>query len=340
MKLTNVKNVKVKAQYVLDNTDKIRAEIKINSTNLMLINIAKRDGLKCDCCGEDRLHFIIGESGSLRLVSDQMFRGRPMAMTLDHDTLKSLAGSNEEENQHLLCERCNTARGNSFAEYQEFKQWFTKTKLLGKNPYNAATKLVNNFCYIGFDKNLSSVKHIKDIIAISDSMPPNYYGYLRNNYLKNGKFTRDEPINTLMYNYTSMELLTRFSEKAWNHLLNDLLVKLVQRNDTFNMENPNINFNVYKTYNKKHMNSDAFLDMIHNKLHSSYVEYKKNVVPQMKREYLREQNLVLLKQQSAALTKEKQQKVQEQYDEVQELIVPESETLWDKVLKLFKSIFS
>lgn len=323
-------NFKVKAQFVLDNTEEVRKQIKITSGNLMLINLAKRDGLKCDCCGDDKLFFTVHPENGLVLVSNQIFKKRPMAMTMDHDTLKSLSGADTIENQHLLCERCNTARGNSFAEYAEFKDWFKEQQSFGRNPYNAATSLVQNFCYMDFDKNLGSLKSIEHL-AKGAVFPPVIRNYLIKNYMTNGKFVRAVP-GKKEAAYTNETVLTRYNTDAWNDVLNTILAKLVVKHDKYTIDTPKVNFAVYKTYKKSKMGSEQFLEMIHNKMQSTYFEYHTNVVPQIRRENIRKHNLESTQRQSV----EMQKIVQEQHF----VVVPADLSWWQKVLNVVKAMIS
>jgi len=326
----SMNNVKVKAQYVLDNTEAVRSQIKISSGNLMLINIAKRDGLKCDCCGDDKLYFTIHPQNGLVLVSSQLYKKKPTAMTMDHDILKSLAGADTIDNQHLLCERCNSARGNLFAEYSEFKSWFDEQISFGRNPYNAARTLVQNFCYLDFQKNLGSMKDIEHL-AKGAVFPPFLRKHLVEMYMKNGKFVRNISAPNNSYNYTSDSLLTRYNTDAWNELMNSLVVMLIEREHKYRIQNPNINFSVYKTYNKKKMSADDFLNLIHNKIQSSVFELSKTALAE-RREKIRKENIAATQRQS----EEMQQKVQEQHT----ILIPAELSFWQKIVKAVKAMIA
>ncbi len=322
-------NVKVKAQYVLDNTEAVRSQIKITSGNLMLINIAKRDGLKCDCCGDDKLYFTIHEQHGLVLVSSQLYKKKPTAMTMDHDTLKSLAGLDTLENQHLLCERCNSARGNLFAEYAEFKSWFDEQLAFGRNPYNAARSLVQNFCYIDFNKNIGSMKDLEHL-AKGSVFPPVLRKYLVETYMKNRKFVRNSKDSHNVYNYTNEVLLTRYNTDAWNDLMNELVVRIIEREHKYRIQNPKINFSVYKTYSKKKMTAEDFLNMVHNKIQSSvFALGKKADVERL--DSIRKQNIASTEIQAVQM----QQKVQEQY-----ILIPSELTWWQKIVKAVKVLIA
>lgn len=71
--------------------------------------------LSCVCCKarqsrKDKKYFIL-ETGELSRV------------TRDHVLLRSLGG----EEIKYMCDRCNTLRGNYFAEQDEFVQWFRES---------------------------------------------------------------------------------------------------------------------------------------------------------------------------------------------------------------------
>lgn len=326
----SMNNVKVKAQYVLDNTEAVRSQIKISSGNLMLINIAKRDGLKCDCCGDDKLYFTIHPQNGLSLVSSQLYKKKPTAMTMDHDTLKSLYGADTIENQHLLCERCNSTRGNLFAEYSEFKTWFHEQLSFGRNPYNAARSLVQNFCYIEFNKNIGSMKDLEHL-AKGSVFPPALRKHLVEMYMKQGKFVRNSKDSHNVYNYTSDLLLTRYNTDAWNDLMNELVVRRIEREHKFRIENPKVNFSVYKTYNKKKMTADDFLNLVHNKIQSAVFELGKNAASE-RRDAIRKQNIASTERQAA----EMQQKVHEQHM----VLIPAELSFWQKIVKAVKAMIA
>lgn len=327
-------NVKVKAQYVLDNTEVVRSQIKITSGCLMLINLAKRDGLKCDCCGDDKLYFTIHEQNGLVLVSSQIYKKNPTPMTMDHNTLKSLNGTDTIENQHLLCMRCNATRGNSFAEYSEFKSWFHKELSYGRNPHNTARFVVQNYCYIDFTKNISSTKNL-DHMAKGSVFPPFLRNHLIDMYMKKGKFIRKINSANNSYNFTNEALLTRYNTVAWDELMNYLVMMIIQRDHKFRIDKPNINFSVYKSYNKK-MSADDFLNIVHNKIQSATYELGKNVATE-RQAAIRKKNLAAITQQSKEMlqtVQEEQIIVEEHHNEV----VPRF-TWWQKIVNAFKVLF-
>jgi hypothetical protein len=331
---TRLNNLKVKAQYVLDNTEEVRKHIKITSGTLMLINLAKRDGLKCDCCGDDSLYFMVHPENGLVLVSSHKHKKRQKSMTMDHDILKSLDGTNQIDNQHLLCERCNIARGNAFAEYSEFKQWFKEQVSLGRNPYNYASSLVQNFCYIDFQKNLGSMKDIEHL-AKGSVFPPFLRNHLIEMYMKNGKFVRSVNSPNNSYNFTNDVLLTRYNNYAWDELINALVVMIIEREHKYRIQNPNIDFSVYKMYNRRKMTADDFLNIVHQKIQTSVYNLGQTAITE-RRAAIRKQNLASIAKQSDEMQQKVQQKVQEQHI----VIVPEELTWWQKIVQAFKALIA
>lgn len=327
MNLTNVKNVKLKAQYILDNVDKVRSRFRITSGTLMMINLAKRDGLKCDCCGDNKLHFIINPTNLLVLVSSQIYKNEPTKMTMDHDILKSLSGVDSIENKHLLCSRCNSTRDNKFAEYSEFKQWFHKEKSLGRNPHKTASALVQNYCYVDFKRNLSTLTRIEHL-AKGSKFPPFLHKFLIEMYMNNGKFIRAVEGG---YNYTNESLLTRYDAEAWNDLLNCLIIKIVEREQKYRIQNPKINFAVYKSYNRKTMTIDDLLEVISHKLKGTVLELGKKAAEE-RRQKMRQENLAAIERQATTM----QQKVQEQHM----VVIPAELSMWQKIVKVFKNMIA
>lgn len=50
--------------------------------------------------------------------------GKYVQKTRDHMLLKSLGGTDTEDNLACMCDKCNFLRGNKFAEITEFLAWF------------------------------------------------------------------------------------------------------------------------------------------------------------------------------------------------------------------------
>lgn len=98
----------------------------------------------CACCG-------------IPQVSQKYFQkldGTLVVYTVDHDTLRSLGGSNSFDNLVSMCYDCNQTRSNLFAELQQFIDWYwSDTPLpvnknfsyLNENPnYLTRNKVVNS----------------------------------------------------------------------------------------------------------------------------------------------------------------------------------------------------
>ena len=112
-------NVKFKNPYVLEHMNNENNFTKGIST---LIKLLERDGYKCFCCGKTNLFMMLNEKN--RFVIYTKHENKHIRMTLDHDLLKSLGGSDCLTNLHALCEECNSNRGCNFTTYDEFKKYY------------------------------------------------------------------------------------------------------------------------------------------------------------------------------------------------------------------------
>ncbi|AFC21980.1 HNH endonuclease [Cronobacter phage vB_CsaM_GAP32] len=263
MKVLNCRNVKFKGEFVLNNITSLRKNYKFNSGVLALIEVAKRDGLKCDTCGNCDIHFkLIPESGMA------MFMGK-VRMTRDHDLLNSLNGSDDVDNQHLLCEDCNQLRGNRFAQYKEFKDWYESVIAEGKDPKKVVNKLNRNFSYTDYEKNGYSNKNPIQIVQ-KDVMPDYLKEGLTKHFLKHNAFrvTKDFYSLSTMYSYT---------EKAWDDFLNELMVLVVKHRTNKITPVNNNKFSVYK-YKKSNKSLETFLLHLNTAFKKEYQERKKVAV--------------------------------------------------------------
>lgn len=91
----------------------------------------------CSCCGIPRI------SPKYYLKPD----GTKVQATVDHNLLASLGGTHLTDNLNNMCFDCNQLRGNLFAEFDQFIEWYWSDKELPKE---------KNFSYIFADNNTIS----------------------------------------------------------------------------------------------------------------------------------------------------------------------------------------
>lgn len=160
--MINVKNVKFKPSYVMNFDTNVNG-INISKTVQKVIAVMKRDGIKCHCCDNDSVFFEVVANNQMAAFIDK--NGKKIRLTLDHDKLDSLGGHNVIKNFHVLCEECNTIRGDLFAEYSAFKAWYDEKKKSGKK-ISKATQY--NYNRIDFDHNM---KHHCQTILFDNGIP-------------------------------------------------------------------------------------------------------------------------------------------------------------------------
>ncbi len=262
MKVRNCRNVKFNGQFVLNNLSALRKTYKFKSGVLTLISVENIDGLICDTCQNDKIHFELHPESGMAMYAGSV------RMTKDHDLLNSLEGSDGVDNQHLLCETCNTLRGNRFAEYKEFKDWYDSVKSKGINPQIAIHKVKRNFSYMDFHKNGYSASQIPAIMGTIDVIPVDVKNILTEHFLKHQAF---KAIKGMF----SFHTLLSFSEKAWNDYLNELMVILVKHRTEQDIDKCNTNFNIYKYKNSK-KKIETFFIHINEVIKIEYYKCKKN----------------------------------------------------------------
>lgn len=262
MKVRHCRNVKFKGKFVLNNLQALRKQYKFNSGVLTLISVAIRDGLKCDTCQNDNIHFELHPEYGMAMYAGSV------RMTKDHDLLSSLEGSDGADNQHLLCESCNQLRGNRFAQYKEFKDWYNSVRSKGINPHIAIQKVKRNFSYMDFHKNGYSASQIPAILGTIDVMPVDVKNTLTEHFLKHQAFKAVKG----MFNFHT---LLSFSEKAWNDYLNELMVALVKHRTEQDIQIRDTNFNIYKYKNSK-KKIETFFVHINKVIKIEYQKCKKN----------------------------------------------------------------
>lgn len=209
--------MKLNPSYVMNNLEEIKKIFNVNKKQTLLINLAKRDGLKCDCCSDDNISFII-QNNNLTMITNK--RKQNNLMTADHDLLKSLGGSNNINNQHLLCSKCNTLRGDNFAEYKEFKQYYINNKI------EKTKQITKNFCYLDFNKNIDSFDDIKHLTP-GDIIPPAIKNMIINNFISNDCF--------IMQYIMNVKLLSIYNNSAWNNLLKELIEIYLKKSYNLNI---------------------------------------------------------------------------------------------------------
>lgn len=165
MNISNQNNVKLKAQYVIDNIDALTKVYGMSSNSKKLVTVLKRDGIKCHCCGQTNIYYRINEHKVLEAYIHKDNAKDEIRLTVDHDYLASLGGINHADNYHALCEKCNTLREDRFAEYPEFKSWYDNRRSGGKVVNKAAHR---NFCPIDFNV---AIKEDKNHMVFPNGVP-------------------------------------------------------------------------------------------------------------------------------------------------------------------------
>jgi|AntRauTorckE6833_2_1112554.scaffolds.fasta_scaffold00137_40 hypothetical protein len=103
----------------------------------------KYNSLECSCCGVKGLFFCLEKAKrGLYKYRQPHFNlyglvaeNEPIMMTIDHITPKSLGGSNDVDNLHTMCEKCNFKKGNkdvAIPNYIGFLRSNTHQKFLKK----------------------------------------------------------------------------------------------------------------------------------------------------------------------------------------------------------------
>lgn len=203
-----------------------------SQSTLKLLKVFKRDGLKCDCCGGNDIKFKLHKNSQkiqFKAYLRKMNRAGTyilVPMTLDHDVLDSLCGSNDVSNMHALCSTCNALRGNRWAEYKEFKDWYDSSE----NHHHNLPPV--NYCYVNFKKNIDDsyiAKNLQDITCV----PRQVKEVLTDNF-STGNIWLENAIGNGTMN---------FSDNTMNNLLNEM-VQVYMRNHVGikNARKPKYNF--------------------------------------------------------------------------------------------------
>lgn len=176
----------------------------------MLAVYKKTGSLKCSCCNSSEAYFVLERNKSTNTASFRAMvdtdRG-PQALTVDHDLLKSLGGMDSGKNYNPMCYDCNQVRGNRFAEFKEFKEWYDAQETIDKvkglpDP---------NFCYVDFKSNIANGAHTK--------------------LLHGAKVLPQEVIDRVMKDVRSgnMDVTLRIPMRLWAYLDRDFANGLLNR---------------------------------------------------------------------------------------------------------------
>lgn len=233
MNFETAKNVKIKADFVVNNLDKILEVYYLSSTGKELVKVLKRDGIKCDCCGESNVYYRLSSTNALEACIIKQDSKKIIRLTADHDYLRSLGGPDKAENYHALCETCNSVRDDRFAEYPEFKMWYTKRKESGKAITRAAQR---NFCQIDFNE---AVKDGKNHILYPNGIPLPMQNRIRE-VLKNTKSIKSA-YGSKIYRRVPNHSLNQFlTELAYEEASKIVGFDVVRRNiaNPFNIVSP------------------------------------------------------------------------------------------------------
>ncbi|SOK59332.1 hypothetical protein [Yersinia phage fHe-Yen9-03] len=206
--MINVKNVKFKPSYVMNFDTNVNG-VKMSKNVQKVVAVMKRDGVKCHCCENESVFFEIIDKNQMAAFIDK--NGKKIRLTLDHDKLDSLGGQNIIKNFHVLCEECNMIRGDSFAEYGAFKEWYDEKKKSGKK-INKSKHY--NYNRIDFDHN---VKYHFDTILFENGIP---------NPMKQKIINVFKTKNTLSGIY-ALKVMRKVGKEHLNKFLSELIYSTV-----------------------------------------------------------------------------------------------------------------
>lgn len=164
---TKVRNLKFNAAFV----NKLPLDDYFSRTTWKIIGMAtNKHDMKCACCESSTAYYLLKkEDGIVRFKPYVDTANGRQALTVDHDILKSMGGSNNITNFNLLCEACNQLRGSCFARYDAFKDWYdAQDKVDGK----VLTQPEQNYCHIDFLTNAGNGNASK-VITGATVLPPN-----------------------------------------------------------------------------------------------------------------------------------------------------------------------
>lgn len=277
-------NVKFKPAFILSNPEKFLKDNDIQHTGSInsVLSLMKRDGAKCDCCNKE-MFFSVVESEGKKWLHGMVEGSR---ITLDHNMLKSLEGGDTVDNLHLLCNSCNQLRGNHFAEYNEFKEWFKSTP----NPSVKTLPPTRNYCILDFDKMLTY--RTTDLDIGSTAVQENLKKEIFKQYYLTGK------VNSAYAN--NISLYKKLSVNAWNELLNDLLVDVIKTRFNYKLPLERHVFINKKDFNKKPLSFSIRVNDVFNQKYVSTKAKVKTHLREIKNEISVETNVTAVTKKSTA----------------------------------------
>ncbi|AQW89054.1 HNH endonuclease [Serratia phage BF] len=254
MSTPTVKNIKFKPSYVMNFNTNVNG-IRFTKNVEKVIEVMKRDGLKCHCCEESSVFFKVIDNDYMAAFVDR--DGQHVRLTLDHDHLDSMGGSDTIDNFHVLCEQCNLLRDDRFAEYSTFKSWYDEKKSSGKK---ICKPNMRNYSRIDFEY---MIKHRLSEINFSAGVPAPMKIQLRKYVLSHNK---------LSGRYTA-SALKRISSKHMNNFLSKLVHEIAAKRTNSDILTNISTLNFYPKVTKG-TTSKEFLD----KLDNNFKMHLKNTV--------------------------------------------------------------
>lgn len=204
---TSARNVRFKAAF-------IATLPKVNNygkTVRALLHYHQQHGeLKCVCCGNDNVYFKFHKDKGRVTFKAMVSTGKgEMMMTVDHNVLKTLGGSDSISNYNPMCYKCNQVRGSRFAEYKEFKEWYDSQEVID----TIAGMPDANFCFIDYKLNRNGNHFFNNIIG-AKTLPPQLVNAM--------KKTMRSPKPDVFKHISMKEFISLDREYA-NKLLNELV---------------------------------------------------------------------------------------------------------------------
>lgn len=270
-----VRNLKLKASFV----NKLPYGDYFSKTTWKIITMAKNSiDMKCSCCDSSTAYFLLKkEDGTLRFKPFVDTPSGRQSLTVDHDVLKSMGGSNNITNYNLLCHACNQLRGSCFARYESFKDWYDEQdKVDGK----VLTEPEQNYCYIDFLTNVGNGNSTK-VITGATVLPPN----VLNPIIKS--FRRGE---CNVFKDMSIRVFLLLNRTYANELLNKLVwERIYHGSDIKHIEVRNHNFFNYNLVDhrkiKLHIEDQIKIQLrVSKKLHAAWLEEQETKVTEVKEE--------------------------------------------------------
>jgi|AGFT01.1.fsa_nt_gi hypothetical protein len=172
MKKSKIRNPRFKPAFVATLP---RANNYSKSVACLLKKYKETGSLKCSCCDSSEAYFVFHvQDGRATFRAMVDVNGKARSLTVDHDLLKSLGGTDSEANYNPLCYNCNQIRGSRFAEFKEFKEWYDSQAFID----TIAGLPTANFCHVDFTQNLNNASHFETMQGAS-SLPNSVMNTLR-----------------------------------------------------------------------------------------------------------------------------------------------------------------